>query len=115
MHMPLLNRQATARALTTLIGFLFLASAEAADFPPLNTPASQEHHVGKIVWADLFTADSVGATKFYCSLFGWTATTLDQKGKSYTVFGNDGRPVAGLAPRAVKGANHPSRWIGSSP
>src|ERR1035437_5003821 len=108
--MNALNRQAAAIALITILGLPF--SVFAADFPSLNTPVSPEHHVGKLVWADLFTADPAGATKFYCSLLGWTATTLDQKGKSYTVFNNEGRPVAGLAPRSVRGANHPSRWIG---
>jgi len=87
-------------------------SAHAAKFAPLNTPATTEHRPGKLVWADLFTADPDGATRFYCGLLGWTATALEQKGKGYTVFSNDGRPVAGLAPRSVKGANHPSRWIG---
>ena len=53
-----------------------------------------------------------GATKFYCSLLGWTATPIVQKGKSHVIFSNGGRPVAGLALRSVSGANHPSRWIG---
>jgi predicted enzyme related to lactoylglutathione lyase len=87
-------------------------SVHAAVFPPLNTPATTENRPGKLVWADLFTADPDGASKFYCGLLGWTATTLEQKGKGYTVFSNDGIPVAGLAPRSVAGANHPSRWIG---
>jgi len=87
-------------------------SVHAAVFPPLNTPATAENRPGKLVWADLFTADPDGASKFYCGLLGWTATALEQKGKGYTVFSNDGIPVAGLAPRSVAGANHPSRWIG---
>jgi len=91
-------------------GFPILVHATA--FPPLNTPATTVHSPGKLVWADLFTTDPDGATKFYCGLLGWTATALEQKGKGYTVFSNDGRPVAGLAPRSVTGANHPSRWIG---
>jgi predicted enzyme related to lactoylglutathione lyase len=106
------DRRAAAFGLLTLLGAGLLPSARAAAFPPLNRPATHESHVGKLVWADLFTADPAGATKFYCSLFGWTATTLEQKGKTYTVFNNDGRPVAGLAARSVTGANHPSRWIG---
>jgi predicted enzyme related to lactoylglutathione lyase len=81
-------------------------------FQPLNTPASTEHHQGKLVWADLFTSDPEGATKFYCDLLGWTATTVDQKGKPYTVFSNDGRPVAGLAPHSAASAKHLSKWIG---
>ncbi len=88
------------------------ATANAAKFPPLNTPGTTEHRTGKLVWADLFTADPEKATEFYCGLLGWTAVPLEQKGKGYTVFSNDGKPVAGLAPRSVTGANHPSRWIG---
>jgi predicted enzyme related to lactoylglutathione lyase len=84
----------------------------AAKFPPLNSPPATGSIPGKLVWADLFTADPAGATKFYCGLLGWTATALNQKGKGYTVFYNQGRPVAGLAPRSVAAANHPSRWIG---
>jgi len=87
-------------------------SVRAANFPPLNTPATTEHRSGKLVWADLFTANPDGAAKFYCELLGWTAAPLDQKGKGYTVFSNDGIPVAGLAPRSVKTGEHPSRWIG---
>jgi hypothetical protein len=84
----------------------------AANFPPLNASATTGHLPGKLVWADLFTVDPTGATKFYCGLLDWTATTLDQKGDSYTVFSNGGKPVAGLSPRSVKGGTHPSRWIG---
>jgi predicted enzyme related to lactoylglutathione lyase len=112
MHLPTISRRVQALALPVLFSLGMIAAARAAAFPPLNLPASTEHHQGKLVWADLFTADPAGATKFYCGLLGWTAATLDQKGKSYTVFSSDGRPVAGLAPRTVKGANHPSRWIG---
>jgi predicted enzyme related to lactoylglutathione lyase len=95
-----------------LLAVGFSAPVRGANFPPLNTPAVTEHIPGKLVWADLFTADPAAATKFYCGLLGWTAKTLDQKGKGYTVFSNGGIPVAGLAPRSVTGANHPSRWIG---
>jgi predicted enzyme related to lactoylglutathione lyase len=87
-------------------------SVHAAKFPPLNDPATTVQVPGKLVWADLFTTDPDGATKFYCGLLGWTATNIEQKDKGYTVFSNDGKPVAGLAPRSVTGANHPSRWIG---
>ncbi|HXN36280.1 MAG TPA: VOC family protein, partial [Opitutaceae bacterium] len=84
----------------------------AAHFPPLTAPPTTEHRPGKLVWADLFTTDPDAATKFYCDLLGWTAVPLEQKGQGYTVFSNDGTPVAGLSPRSVKGAGHPSRWIG---
>jgi hypothetical protein len=95
-----------------MLGIGLAAPVRAASFPPLNSPATTEHRPGKLVWADLFTTDPDGATKFYCSLLGWTAAPVDQKGKGYTIFSNDGKPVAGLSPRTVKGGNHPSRWIG---
>lgn len=86
--------------------------ARADKFPALNTPPSVEHIPGKLVWVDLFTTDPDAASKFYCGLLGWTATSMDQKGKGYVIFSNNGHPVAGLAPRSVKGPGHPSRWIG---
>jgi predicted enzyme related to lactoylglutathione lyase len=90
----------------------FTTSARADKFPPLNTPDSTAQIPGKLVWADLFTSDIDASTTFYSGLFGWSAASLDQKGKTYTVFTNDGRPVAGLVQRTLKGVEHPSRWIG---
>jgi hypothetical protein len=87
------------------------ASASTATFQPLHRPATGEQHPGKFVWADLFTTNPAAATKFYVGLFGWTANTIDQKGKAYTVFSNGSRPVAGLAPRNTANLNRPSRWI----
>jgi predicted enzyme related to lactoylglutathione lyase len=89
-----------------------LATPAYASFPSLNTPPTTEHRPGKLVWADLFTANPDAATKFYCELLGWTAQPIDQKGKSYIVFFNGDRPVAGLASRSVTTGTHPSRWIG---
>lgn len=112
MNMKLKLRLAPIYAAAALLSAGIPVSLHAAKFPPLNTPSTTEHLPGKLVWADLFTADPDGATKFYCGLFGWTAAALEQKGKGYTVFSNGGSPVAGLSPRSVKGSNHPSRWIG---
>jgi len=112
MYMKLKLRLAPIYAAAALLSAGIPVSTHAAKFPPLNTPATTEHIPGKLIWADLFTTDPDGATKFYCGLLGWTATAIEQKGKGYTVFSNEGSPIAGLAPRSVKGANHPSRWIG---
>jgi hypothetical protein len=84
----------------------------AAPFPALNSTPSSSSIPGKLVWADLFTSQPAEATKFYCDLLGWTSTTIDQKGKTYTIFTNDGVPVAGLAPHSYAKESHPSRWIG---
>jgi len=105
-------RLATVLAVTTLLGIALPASARAAaSFQPLNSPATAEHRPGKFVWADLFTTDPEAATKFYTGLFGWTASTIAENGKTYTVFNNGGRPVAGLVPRSHAHTNRPSRWI----
>jgi hypothetical protein len=87
-------------------------AANAAPFPPINSTATSNVIPGKLIWADLFTSQPAEATKFYCNLFGWTSTNIDQKGKSYTVFMNNDVPVAGLAPHTYAKENHPSRWIG---
>ena len=104
--------------LAPVVGALALASlgsgpsAQAAKFPPLNNPASNEQIPGKLVWADLFTTDADAATKFYTNLLGWTAEPIEHKGRSYIVFSNNGKPVAGLAPRHEKNGNKPARWVG---
>jgi len=94
------------------IGLPASASTGSAEpFQPLNHPASADHRPGKFVWADLFTTDPVAATKFYSGVFGWTANTVTQHDRHYTVFSNGSRPVAGLAPRPSSNSNRPSRWI----
>jgi len=105
-------RLAGVLAVTTTLGIgLPSAARAAAPFQPLNNPATKTHLPGKFVWADLFTTDPVAATKFYSGLFGWTANTITQDGKTYTVFSNGSRPVAGLAPRPPSNTKRPSRWI----
>ena len=111
--MTSIQRLATVLAVTTMLGTgLHAAARDTAPFQPLNSPATSEHRPGKFLWADLFTTDPAAATKFYSGLFGWTANTITQNGKSYTVFSNGSRPVAGLAPRPPSKTKRPSRWIG---
>ena len=110
--MPPFCRPATVFVVALILGAGLPGVARAAAFPPLNQPGSTERHPGKFVWADLFTTDPVAATKFYTGLFGWTASTIAQNGQAYTVFSNDGRAVAGLAPRPAATTKRPSRWIG---
>jgi uncharacterized protein len=111
MHTALVHRLTTVLAVTTLLGIGYPASARAAAFPPLNDPATNQAHPGKIVWAELFTADSAAATKFYTGVFGWTAATLDQQGVTCTVFSNGNHPVAGLRQRSSSAAARAARWI----
>jgi predicted enzyme related to lactoylglutathione lyase len=112
MHTISFSRRARVLAGTAMLAIGLAPSSHAAKFPALNDPATTEHIPGKLVWADLITTDPDSATKFYTSLLGWTAAPIEQKGKGYVVFSNNGRPVAGLAPHNVKGGTHPARWIG---
>jgi hypothetical protein len=99
-------------ALAALLGAWLPLSAHAANFPPLNDPATREAHPGKFVWAELFTADSAAATRFYTGVFGWTASALNQHGVAYTVFLSENHPVAGLRQRDPSAAPRSARWIG---
>ncbi len=114
MHTISSYRLATLLALTTMLGAGSSLSVSAATpfFQPLNSPASHEHTPGKFIWADLFTTDPVAAAKFYTGLLGWTTNKIEQDGKTYTVFSNGKRPVAGLAPRSSSNVKRSSRWIG---
>jgi len=111
MRTTSLHRLTGVLVLTALLGCGSRISASTPTFQPLHESGTGEKHPGKFVWADLFTTDPVAATKFYTGLFGWTANTIDQKGKAYTVFSNGRRPVAGLAPRNTANKKRPSRWI----
>lgn len=115
MHPTSESRLATLLALAAMLGIGLPASASNSSgvepFQPLTRPATTDFRLGKFVWADLFTTDAAAATKFYSGVFGWTANTVTQYGRPYTVFSNGSRPVAGLAPRPSSNSNRPSRWI----
>jgi predicted enzyme related to lactoylglutathione lyase len=90
------------------------ASLQAASFelPPLNSPPSPEHHVGKIVWADLVTPNLAAAEKFYGGLFGWTFQNIRAGDADYVVAIFDGRPVAGLIEKPIAvSERHQSAWL----
>ncbi|MEP6781301.1 MAG: VOC family protein [Gemmatimonadaceae bacterium] len=51
-------------------------------------------------WYETITSDVPNATKFYTTVFGWTAETTPMDGFDYTTFSLDGVPVAGMLPVA---------------
>ncbi len=109
--MRLLSRFIPVLATATALGLALSASASTPFFQPLHEPPTGEQHPGKVIWADLFTANAPAATKFYSGLFGWTANVVEQRGRAYTVFSNGSRPVAGLVARQSRDLKRPSRWI----
>lgn len=91
-----------------------MAIAGAADFelPALNSPASSEHHAGKMVWADLITPDLSTAEKFYGGVFGWTFKRIRAGSSDYSLAMFGGRPIGGVMQRTMPSAEpHQSAWL----
>ena len=100
--------------LAALLGIACIATATAATFdaPALVQPANSEHHLGKVIWADLVTTDLEGAKRFYGGLFGWTFRDIATDSSNYTVAFLDDQPVAGLIARDVPAGEHrQSAWL----
>jgi predicted enzyme related to lactoylglutathione lyase len=75
------------------------------ELPPLEQPASDEHHAGKVIWADLVTPDLQQAEQFYGELFGWTFQAVAGD-PHYALALLDGEAVAGLSQRSVPHGQH---------
>src|SRR3954447_10972151 len=74
-------------------------------------PLIETYAPGTFCWADLGTPDAAAATRFYTSLFGWTAEDRPMGPDGfYTVLYADGRSVAALYRQeaAPHGAPH---WL----
>ena len=101
----------------TLFAALLVASCVLPAFatpqvPPLVEPATQEHHVGKIVFVELVTPDLAAAKQFYQGLFGWTFRDVEDHGVHYAQAYLDGRTVAGLVHKAMPaGEQKQSAWL----
>ena len=74
--------------------------------PAIVEPASQEHHVGKVIFVELVTPDLAVAKQFYAGLFGWTYRDIQAGGTEYAEAFLDGRPVAGLIHKDVPAGEH---------
>jgi predicted enzyme related to lactoylglutathione lyase len=85
----------------------------AVELPPLITPPSTEHHVGKMIWADLLTPDLQAAEQFYGGLFGWTFRDVQAaNGMDFTIAYNGGLPVAGMLRRDLpKDHSRQPAWL----
>ena len=80
--------------------------ASPLQLPALVAPASQEHHVGKVIFVELVTPDLAAAKRFYGGLFGWAFRDIEADGTRYAEASLDGRPVAGLIHKAVPAGEH---------
>jgi len=94
--------------LAALYGMATVAPVKAAplQLPALVVPASQEHHVGKVIFVELVTPDLTAAKRFYGGLFGWTFRDIQAGGTAYAEASLDGHPVAGLIHKTVPAGEH---------
>src|ERR1035437_9661888 len=80
--------------------------------PSLVEPASQEHHVGKVIFVELVTPDLAASKQFYAELFGWTFRDFQADGAKYAEASFNGKPVAGLFHKDVpKGKLMQPAWL----
>ncbi|MFZ1545973.1 MAG: VOC family protein [Candidatus Nitrotoga sp.] len=94
--------------LATLLGVVnpALVLASTIQLPALVEPASQEHHIGKVIFVELVTPDLAAAKRFYGELFGWTFRDIQAGGTKYVEASLDGRPIAGLIHKDVPAGKH---------
>ena len=105
------DRTARFMARGTFVVFFGLAGAAPAFAAPPALPAiteiaTQEHHVGKVVFAELVTPDLAAAERFYGGLFGWTFNNLKVGASDYGAASLDGRPVAGILQKEMPADGH---------
>ena len=114
------NRADRYRALylPALCAGLWLAAWPAAGaplssvaLPPLTQGQSAEHHVGKVVWAELITPDLARAEAFYTGLLNWSFEKIPGD-PNYVVATLDGQPVGGLYQKPVPaGQSRQPAWL----
>jgi len=94
--------------LTVFLGLACAVPVMAApiQLPAIVEPASQEHHVGKVIFVELVTPDLAAAKKFYAGLFGWTFRDIQAGKIQYAEAFLDGRPVAGLVHKNLPASEH---------
>ena len=108
MYMTRISNRATSSlakwAVGLFLGLGCLANAAAAGFepPPIANQPGTEHHVGKVIWAELVTPRLSEAEHFYAGLFGWTFKEQATFNGHYALALLNGEPVAGLIHHPVR-------------
>ncbi len=75
-----------------------MTSANAAGFepPPIAGQPGTEHHVGKVIWAELVTPNRSEAERFYGVCLGGRSLSRARRTVRYVLALLNGEPVAGL-------------------
>jgi len=82
------------------------AMAASIQLPAIVEPASQEHHIGKVIFIELVTPNLSAAKQFYAGLFGWTFRDIQAGGIQYAEAFLDSTPVAGMVHKDLPASAH---------
>jgi uncharacterized protein len=93
--------------IASLVGVL-VAPVKAAEFqlPTVVEPATQEHHVGKVIFVELITPDLNAAKRFYGGLFGWTFRDINVGPRAYAEALLGDQPVGGVFQKTLSAGEH---------
>jgi uncharacterized protein len=94
------------------VGVIAKATAAGFEPPPIAAQVGTEHHVGKVIWAELVTPKLSDAEHFYSGLFGWTFKEQSPAQDHYALAFLNGEPVAGLIHHPVReGEKRQPYWL----
>lgn len=85
-------------------------SAATPDLPGLVSPVTSEHHVGKVIFAELVTPDMAAAKRFYGSMFGWTFRDIPASSGMFAQASLNGDIVGGILQRKMPQGRRPA-WL----
>jgi uncharacterized protein len=89
-----------------------VATAAGFDPPPIAAMPGTEHHVGKVIWAELVTPNLSGAEQFYSGLFGWTFQDMSTSDTHYAIALNNGERVGGIVQHPIRsGVKRQPSWL----
>ncbi|MFO1394360.1 MAG: VOC family protein [Steroidobacteraceae bacterium] len=116
----MMSTRAHWRATIAALGLATAALAAHAEteryWPPITDTPTGAWTPGRIVWAELLTADVGTAAQFYGRVFGWTFETYGPQDdfKTYTVVHSGDTPIGGMVyAKPERSEKFPSsRWVG---
>jgi uncharacterized protein len=93
--------------IASLVGVIVVPVAAAQfQLPNVVEPATQEHHVGKVIFVELITPDLAIAKRFYGGLLGWTFRDVNVGPRAYAEALLGDQPVGGLFQKTVSAGEH---------
>jgi predicted enzyme related to lactoylglutathione lyase len=105
-------RLSQSLAILLAIAAVGRAAAGPLDLPAVQSVATTEHHVGKVIWVELVTPGLATAESFYGGLFGWTFEARHVGSSDYAVAAANGQRIGGIVEHHLKpGDRKQSSWL----